>query len=353
MTDYGGIARVVSLKANYFVSVFNYEVDIIAPNPKNVSFFYNFNPKIKWHNSINFQKSILYLWNYIAFIKRTITEKKPDVIIICDAPHWILIPWFLKNNIPIVFETHFSTSFKLVKSKSLFSSLRFKLVYFLKKKTLQQFDKTVYETYAGSKEWNAENSEVIPNPISFVSENKTELHNKRAIAVCRHSYEKGLDRLLFIWKEVVKKHPDWKLDIYGQWDDTMLFHKMAAKMEISKNINFIAVTKDIKSCLEQSSIFLMTSRSEAFGMVLIEAMTCGLPTVVYDCPCGPREIVTNNQDGFLIEDDNMDLFIDKVMLLIESQDLRIEFGHKAKINTQKYNSQAVMQTWKNLLESLF
>jgi glycosyltransferase involved in cell wall biosynthesis len=133
----------------------------------------------------------------------------------------------------------------------------------------------------------------------------------------------------------------------------MAFHKMAAKMGMSKNINFIAVTKDIKSCFEQSSIFLMTSRSEAFGMVLIEAMACGLPSVVYDCPCGPREIITNNQDGFLIEDDNKDLFTDKVLLLIESQDLRIEFGHKAKINAQKYNSQNVMQTWKNLLESLF
>lgn len=352
MTDYGGIARVVSLKANYFISAFNYEVDIIASNTKNVPFFYDFKPKIKWHDSVDFSKSIFFLPKYIASIKRTIAERKPDIIIICDAPHWILIPWFLKNNIPIVFETHFSISFKLVKSKSVFSSLRFKLVYFLKKKTLQQFDKTVYETYAGSKEWNAENSVIIPNPLSFVSENKTELKNKKAIAVCRHSYEKGLDRLLLIWKEAINKYPDWELDVYGEWEDTMLYQKMAVDMQISENVNFIAVTKDIKSCFEQSSVFLMTSRSEAFGMVLIEAMTCGLPSVVYDCPCGPREIITNNEDGFLIEDGNIDLFVKKLFLLLENQELRIEFGQKAKLNAEKYSSEAVMKSWKNLMEGL-
>lgn len=352
MTDYGGIARVVSLKANYFVSVFNYEVDIIAPNAKNAPFFYDFNSKIKWHNCVDFQKSIFFLWKYIAFIKRIIAERNPDVIVICDAPQWMIIPWFLKKNTPIALETHFSTSFKLVRRKDWLSLLRFKLVYFLKKKTLKKFIAIIYETYSGSKEWNAENSVIIPNPLSFVSENVAELKNKKAIAVCRHSYEKGLDRLLLIWKEAINKYPDWELDVYGEWEDTMLYQKMAVDMQISENVNFIAVTKDIKSCFEQSSVFLMTSRSEAFGMVLIEAMTCGLPSVVYDCPCGPREIITNNEDGFLIEDGNIDLFVKKLFLLLGNQELRIEFGQKAKLNAEKYSSEAVMKSWKNLMEGL-
>lgn len=351
MTDYGGISRVVSLKANYFVSVFNYEVDIVAPNSRNTPFFYDFDSKIKWHNCLDFQKSALFFWKYIVFIKKIIAERNPDVIVICDAPQWILIPWFLINRTPIVLETHFSTSFKLVRSKDWLHSMRFKLVYFLKKKTLKKFDKIIYETYAGSKEWGVPNSEVIPNPISFVSENVATLQNKKAIAVCRHSYEKGLDRLLLIWKEVISKHPDWVLDVYGQWEDTMLYQKMAAEMQISEKVNFIAVTKDIKNCFEQSSIFLMTSRSEAFGMVLIEAMTCGLPSVVFDCPCGPREIITDKQEGFLIEDGNIDSFVEKLLVLLENHNLRIEFGQKAKSTAQKYYSETVMQSWKNLFES--
>ena len=107
LTNSGGIARVISLKTNYFVSVFNYDVHILAANDINIDFFYDFNEKIQWHTIQNSKRSLLFLWNYLRLIKKVISEEKPDKIIVCDAVLWVSIPWFIKTKITILFETGF------------------------------------------------------------------------------------------------------------------------------------------------------------------------------------------------------------------------------------------------------
>lgn len=352
LSDSGGISRVVSSKVNYFVSVLDYKVDIIAPTPYNSSFFYDFDSKINWHPCIDLQKNVFFLSKSLTFIKKILAEQKPDILIICDAPNWVALPWFLRVNIPIVLETHFSTSLKRVVNKGLWNDFRYNLVYFLKKKTLKRFDKVVYVTNAGLSEWNPQNGLVIPNPISFVTSTINVLQNKKVIAVCKHTYEKGLDRLLLIWQAVSKKHSDWELNVYGDWDNSMQYHQMASDLKILTTVNFLAATRDIQTGFEDSSVFLMTSRSEAFGMALLEAMSCGLPSVVFDCPCGPSQIITNGQEGFLIEEGNIDLFVEKALSLIEDQNLRRQMGTTARESSQKYDLAVVMNEWNDLLLSL-
>lgn len=352
ITDSGGIARVISLKTNYFASVLDYEVCILTVNNTESDFFYDFNPKIEWESSNHSRNKLLFSGNYFRLIRKVILKKKPDIIIVCDAVAWVFIPWLVNTKTPILFETHVSISLKKILNNGLLSTIRIKIVQFFKKITARKFDRFIFETEAGSKEWNLDNSIVIPNPISFVSQNLASLENKKAIAVCRHSYEKGIDRLLLIWKRVLENHPDWSLDIYGQWDSDLRYQKMAESLKISKNVNFIAPTIDIQNRLNQASVFLMTSRSEAFGMVLIEAMASGLPCIVYDCPIGPSEIVENNYNGFLIEDDNIDLFVEKVELLIEDKNLRLAMGKKANEGARKYNIDEIMKKWNKLFIEL-
>ena len=94
----------------------------------------------------------------------------------------------------------------------------------------------------------------------------------------------------------------------------------------------------------------MTSRFEGFGMVLIEAMASGLPCIAYDCPCGPRAIIENNSNGFLIEDGNENQFIQTLENLIENEILRIDMGNKAKISVNKYQIEAIMEEWNSILK---
>lgn len=352
MTNSGGIARVVSLKANYFTSVLDYEVAILTVNSAKSDFFYDFSPKIEWERLDNSKNKLLFYWNYFRLIRKTIAKKKPDIIVICDAVLWVLLPWIVQTKIPIIFETHVSVSLKKNRSKEFLNRIRFKIVYFLKKITLKKIDRFIVLSDSSKKEWNVENSIVIPNPISFVSQKKAPLENKKAISVCRHSYEKGIDRLLFIWKKVTEKHPDWILEIYGQWNIDLQYQNLAENLKITKNVNFLAPVNNIQECYNQSSFYVMTSRSECFPLVLLEAIESGLPCIAYDCPIGPSEIVENNYNGFLIEDDNIDLFVEKVELLIEDKNLRLAMGKNANESARKYNIDETMKKWNELFIEL-
>ncbi|MBF4471190.1 glycosyltransferase [Flavobacterium sp. HJJ] len=351
ITDSGGISRVISLKTDYLVSNLEYEVCILSVNDSYPDCFYDFNPAIKWFN-IKKSKNLFFLQSYIRSIKKIISTEKPDVIVICDAVLWLFIPWFVKTDIPMVFETHFSVSFEKVKNKSLYTKFRAELVHFIKQKTMEKFTCFVAVTNEESKEWNAKKNIIISNPVSFSVAEKADLVNKKAMSVCMNPYIKGLDRLLLVWSKIVEKHSDWILDIYGKWELNSEYQKMADTLNISDNVNFLLPTKDIQNSYNQFSIFLMTSRSEAFPMVLLEAMISGVPCIAYDCPSGPRAIIKNGENGFLIEDGNVNFFAEKLELLIEDENLRFQMGKRAKESVAVYDLEIIMKEWQNFFESL-
>lgn len=352
ITDSGGISRVVSLKTNYLVSHLHYEVSILSVNDSYPNCFYDFNSAIKWHVIEKSKHTFLFLRNYIAFIKKIIVVEKPDTIVVCDAVLWLFIPWFIKFEIPVIFETHFSVFYKKEKKETLYNKVRTKLVRYFKKKTINKFTCFVAITDEGGKEWGVRNTEIIPNPLSFNPKNRAPLINKKTMAVCMNPYVKGLDRLLLIWSRIIEKHSDWILDVYGSWDTDTIFKKMVYDLKISNNVNFLPPTTDIQRSYNQSSIFLMTSRSEVFPMVLLEAMASGVPCIAYDCPFGPRAIVEEEVNGFLIEDGNSDSFVQKLELLIENENLRIQMGANAQESIKKYEIDSIMKKWDQLFRDL-
>lgn len=352
ITDSGGISRVISLKANYFVASMNYKVAILSVNDGSSSRFYDFNSEIKWYNIKKGETFFLFLRDYILFIKKTILVEKPNVIVVCDAVLWLFIPWFIKTDIPIIFETHFSVSFGQIKNKNFYTKFRSRLVHFFKQKTIRRFTCFVPVTNEESKEWEAKKNVVIPNPISFGIFKKAYLVNKKAMAVCMDPHIKGLDRLLLVWSVAIKKQSDWMLDIYGQWSAENEYQEMAKTLKISNNVNFLHPTADIQTSYNQSSVFLMTSRSEAFPLVLLEALASGIPCIAYDCPSGPRAIIQDGENGFLVEDGNSDLFVQKLELLIEDENLRFQMGKAAQESVKKYEIDGIMKRWNKLFLDL-
>ncbi len=352
ITNSGGIARVISLKTNYLVSKLNYDVTVLTINKNESETFFEFNSKIRWYKIKQTKNRLLFFWNYIRLIRKTISAEKPDVIIVCDAIFWVFIPWLTKTNAPIILETHVSIYLKKIINKGILGNLRFRIVHFFKKITSKKFDKFVVLTPEACKQWNINHCIIIPNPVSFISISHPKLQNKKALAVCRHSYEKGLDQLLLIWKKVSEKYPDWTLEIVGEWNLDLKYQKLAKNLEISKHVNFVPPIIDIQDNYYNSSIFLMTSRSEAFPLVLLEAMHIGLPCIAYDCPVGPKAIIKNNENGFLIEDGNEKSFVDKLSFLIEDESLRTMMSEKAIKSVEKYDLDIIMNQWKLFLESI-
>jgi glycosyltransferase involved in cell wall biosynthesis len=198
----------------------------------------------------------------------------------------------------------------------------------------------------------SKNLVVIPNSLPFDSIEQSELNHKTILTVGRLSYEKGIDRLLEVASLLNGKCDDWSIKIFGNGDIEDELREEVVKKGLS-NFVFIhnAVINIQKEYLE-SAIYLMTSRFEAFPMVLLEAKSCGLPVIAYDCPEGPREIVNDGVDGFLIENGNVKDMAKKVLTLINDIDLRKTMGLNARNSLSKYKEQSISTLWFDLLNRI-
>jgi glycosyltransferase involved in cell wall biosynthesis len=283
-------------------------------------------------------------------LKSKIKVIQPDIVVVCDnGLKAYTIPFILKNRVPLVLEMHSS---KFVEERELKNDFLTKVISngisLLKKTGIKKYDQFVVVTSESIAEWGIDDAIVIPNPLWFTSEKSGALENKKAIAVGRHTYEKGFDSMLLIWKKVVDKHPDWILEIYGKASENINLKLLAENLNISDNVVFYEPVQDIDKKYLEASFYLMTSRFEGFGMVLIEAMASGLPCIAYDCPCGPRGVISQNQDGFLIENGNELDYVKAIETLIENAALRRKMGKKAKLSSEKYNIDLIMDTWNQL-----
>ncbi|CAC9976853.1 MULTISPECIES: glycosyltransferase family 4 protein [Flavobacterium] len=343
----GGVARVLSIKANYFIEHFGYEVHILSQNEDENSPFYDFNSKIFFHNMILEGNVFHFLNSYKKQLNQKITAIKPDVILVADnGLKAFILPLIVKTKIPIVLEIHSS---KFIEEQSIKTNIFSKLKYRFKDFGAKKYTIVVALSRENLKHWHINNAVIIPNPSWIKTENFAALKNKRVIAVARNSYEKGLDRLLLIWKKVSQKFPDWTLDIYTDEVDSL--NNIVIDLGLTSTMNIFSFVKNIKEKYLESSILVMTSRFEAFPMVLIEAMSLGLPSVSYDCPSGPRSIIADNENGFLIPDGNVDLFVEKLSVLMENEELRMKFGAASKEKMKEYQLDLVMKQWKTLLEN--
>lgn len=350
----GGVARVLAIKTNYLIEKWNYQIDILTQNNGNSPLFYNYNKKIGFYDILLSGNPFQFLDAYRKSISEHIKNIKPDVIVFCDNGFKaFLIPFIIKTEIPIVLEIHSSLTIEEQEnSKSVLSRIVANLITLFKKFSARKFDKFVVETNESIREWDIQNGIVIPNPLWFSADKVSDLKSKKVIAVGRHVYEKGFDRLLKIWQKVVLNHPDWHLDIYGKSDEKLELQKLATSLNINNNVTFFDPVKAINLKYQEASIYLLTSRFEGFGMVLIEAMASGLPCIAYDCPCGPRAIIKNNDDGFLIENGNEIDFVSAVETLINDEEKRIEMGKKAKVSSSKYNIDAIMLLWNSFFTAI-
>lgn len=349
ITGEGGLVRVISIKANYLSNILGHEIHILTQY-ENTPLFYEFNKDVYLHNMVLRGAGLKLFYTYKTKLKKKITTIKPDLIIVCDGLKGFFIPWVLALKIPIIFEVHGSIYNRESELKSsLINAIKQKIVVVFKKIAARKFAKIILLSQESDKEWNLKNSVIIPNPIWFSTKEISQLKSKRAIAVARHSYEKGIDRLLSIWQKVVLIHPEWILDIYGEWNDNLKYQKMAAALNIDSNVNFHQPVPNIIEKYQEATLCLMTSRFEGFPMVLLEAMNCGLPCIAFDCPCGPGAIIYNNKNGLLIENDNILKFSESVIQLIDDEERIKSMAKNAVLSVQKYNLDNIMKQWNALL----
>ena len=192
----------------------------------------------------------------------------------------------------------------------------------------------------------------IPNSIEGLPEKSASLKNKKLISVGRLSYEKGYIDLLRLYKKLINDYPDWTLDIVGDGVERDNLEKFISKNKLEDKVTLHGFQSKevIDKLLDESSIYVMTSHTESFGIVLIEAMSHGVPCIAYDSAEGAREIINSGDNGFLIKNRNMDAMIMKIEDLIKNDEERIKIGKQARKSVKKYTSDIVSEEWITLIE---
>jgi glycosyltransferase involved in cell wall biosynthesis len=345
ITGVGGIQRVLSVKASYLAE--NYNVTILATNQSgNSKIEYPLSPEVNTL-TINPKRSLFfYFLSYKKLIQQAVAQINPDVVVMCDnGIKSFLLPLIIKH-VPLVYESHTTKQNALNENKGLAN-----IAYKITARLIRKFDAVVALTKTGAAEFNTFNVHVIPNPLWINAVEESALSAKKLVVLGRHNYQKGFDRLFEAWKIISAKHPDWVIEIYGEDNPDYDIKAMAAGLNLERVI-FKKPVQDIAATFSNASINLLPSRYEGFGLVIIEAAAFGVPTVAFNCPVGPGEIITNHKDGLLIPDGDIKAFAKGVCLLIENPPLRKELGAEARIMSQRYAIAPVMAQWDNLFTSL-
>lgn len=350
---HGGIEKTLSLKINYFIENLGFDVSLIIVNQRSKEYCYQLNPNTKVYDlGISYKLDISY-YNVSNIIKipyhiiklRELFKKiRPDVFISSNFGYDYFFLPLIASKFKLVREHHSSRMY--LPSKKFyhyFSS-------FIEKKydlhiVLNEEEKKTFESI--------KNVRVIPNSV-ILTKSKADLKLKRIIAAGRIHPVKGFDLLIKSWHKLYRKYPDWKLSIYGDdyGGNKIRLQSLIKELGLIDSVEVFESTNELEYEMLNSSIYALSSRSECFPMVLLESLSLGLPIIAYDCPSGPKHIITNNSDGILVKNGDIVAFAQNLDKLMNDIDLRLKFGFNSKINVNKFSIQNVMLLWENELRNL-
>lgn len=373
----GGIERVVSYKASCFAEQLGYDVTVIVTEGRGCACYFPLSDKVK---VINFELGFEELWKasfmkkvylyltkqrqYKRLLKAELMRIRPDITIsmlrreinfLTDIPDGSKKIGELHVNRANYrnFEANDSNRLKRLFARYWMKSLVGRL---------KRLDQLVVLTEKSKASWpELSNVIVIPDPIPIPIKGVEERRSKRVrsikrvVTIGRYAYQKGYDLLLQAWAEVEpqitqKGSEEWTLDIYGQGDQ-MDYRELMTELGIdASRCHLNGPVEDVVKIYLESSIFVLSSRFEGFGMVLVEAMACGLPVVSFDCPAGPDEIITDGVDGLLVSSGDVHALAEKLMVLMSDENLRRRLGQKALQTAQRYDMANLANQWTALFD---
>lgn len=370
LTKVGGTERVLTNKINYLSDVYGYEAYLITSCQGSIPFSFPVSSKVV-HEDVDVR---LFNQSKYKFIKRRIVAHnlrlklrrelqrcvdkiKPDIIIGLSyyEPQTICQ---LNTNAKVIIESHVSIKHtpevdgirrNFVKKRLVEWLFRYRISYVKRK-----CDKIIVLTEADKRDWKVEESriKIIPDPITMISERYSDCSAHMVICAGRLKAQKGYDRMVDAWAMVNSKHKDWQLRIFGEGEEEQSLRKQITRLGLNATVKILPFPRNIYEEYIKSSIFVLSSRYEGFGLVLIEAMECGVPCVSFDCPCGPSEIIKDKEDGLLVENGNVEALADAICWMMEHDDERKAMGKRAKENVKRFSLDVVMPQWRKLFNEI-
>ena len=358
---WGGLERVWTDKMNALAEIPGYEICLVTTDQGDHKVPYPLNENVRHIDfGIRFTQQYEYkglkrYWIYRKLVKLFLDKMKiflaterPNVLVTI-ASEYVDFIVECKGDIPLVVESHgtFNRPFHM-QEMTITNCIK----RYFHNKALSKADRIVALTHGDAEQWRKinPNVSVIANIVTM---NDTDVYSnceaKRVIFVGRMDSQKGYQYLDAIWRIVEKRHPDWRLDIYGEGADQLENRNLIPQ---GRHVYPHPQTLDILEKYKESSILILTSIYEPFGLVMPEAMSCGIPVVAFDCPYGPSEIISDGKDGFLVDCYDVEAFANRLCMLIENEALRKQMGQYAAQSSLRFKKEVIMPQWNNLFKSL-
>lgn len=365
----GGIQRVTAVKANALAEIPGNEVYIVVTDNKAGPVVHELSPKVHLIDlDINYydhNDERTALTNLIVgtakgvphkkALKRVLKQINPDVVISVGTSEKFMLTSMRKRTWKIIREFHSEKYYRLKHARSLLKKVQGKLSDFYEFHIVdKKFDRIVVLTEEDRetnwKDWK--NVSFVPNPVSFTCDEPSSLTEKSVISMGRLVPVKNFESLIRAFELVVKKYPDWVLKIYGDGELKASLQAQINELGLQNNVMLMGFSSAIDKELKQSSIFAFSSLVEGFALVIVEAMECGLPVVSYQCPCGPKDIITDGKDGFLVPVNDEKMLSERICSLIEDENLRRQMAVEARARAQHYHVENIAHRWMNLFNEV-
>jgi glycosyltransferase involved in cell wall biosynthesis len=194
--------------------------------------------------------------------------------------------------------------------------------------------------------------ERIPNAVPPLGGGVARPEAQVVVAAGRLTRQKGFDLLIRAFAELAPRHPGWELRIYGGGKERDALERQVAAAGMANRISLMGSTRRLGAAFADASVFALSSRFEGFGMVLVEAMSCGLPVVSFDAPRGPADIITPGHDGVLVPPEDVGALAAALGELMSDPERRHAYGAAARESARAYEPGAIAARWDALLGEL-
>jgi glycosyltransferase involved in cell wall biosynthesis len=356
---HGGIEKVMALKANYFARELGYSVTILTTEQMRKAPCYALDSSIDLidleinyvrHKSYFHPENIFRVVSHYRRWRNAMQTVTPDVVVVCNyAFDFFWTPFCVHPQVKTFKEYHSSRFYyhQSLQKASIFRRLWDRFYGYFESK----YTKVVVLNSDEVAFYPQAQTVVIPNPMARFPQ-QAPLSVTKAVAAGRIAPVKGFERMIALWSEVVVKHPEWQLDIYGEGEPEYIaqLQQLIQQYKLDQHVFFKTPVPSLQPVLLDYSFYFMTSWTECFPMVLLEALSVGLPILAYDSPTGPRHIVTHEEDGFLAPDGDSVTMLKNITFVIHNAQERKAMGARAYNHSSRFELPIVMASWQALIE---
>lgn len=294
-------------------------------------------------------------WRHKKALDKVLKEIRPDITISMFCNEVNLIP-YIKDGSHKLLEVHFSRNKRLLYDRTGLWAVVDRFRSKNEENLIRKYERFVVLTKEDQPNWgDSGHIRCIPNPVGFHADKPADLDSKTVIVVGRYAYQKGLERVIEAWNIVNHRlgtNHGWALRLVGDGELRGELQHQIDQLGLSASVILGRSESGMEDIYLKASILALPSRYEGLSMALVESQTFGIPAVAFDCPCGPKDVIQDGENGLLVHEGDVQGLAEGLIRLMTDDNLRKRMGRNAWENASRWQTGPIMEQWMKLFNEV-